>query len=190
MVLGSSPVAICYLVYINMFFCVFTYLYLKTSKHLLILKTSSRRLQNMSWRCFQHIFGVTTLRLEDVLKTSWRHLARSLEDVWKTNNCYAEDVFRTPWRHALKMSWGHVLKTSWRHIFKTCLEDVLKTCLEDVLKTLWRQIFTYLLREFPRNIYWEYLYLTNLNVYVTNLFFANLYLTILRRIQNALFRTQ
>ena len=123
-----------YLVHINMFFCVFTYLYLKTSKYLLILKSSSRRLQNMSWRCFHHIFDVTTLRLKDVLKTSWRHLARSLEDVWKTKNCYAEDVFRTPWRHVLKMSWRHVLKTSWRHVFKTCLEDVLK----HVLKTSWR----------------------------------------------------
>ena len=65
------------------------------------------------------------------------------------------------------------------------LEDVLKTCLEDLLKILWRQtkyllgISVYLSRD-----------LTNLNVYLTSLYFTNLYLTILKRIQNALIRTQ
>ena len=100
------------------------------SKHLLVFKTS--------WRRLQHVFSVTILRLprclEDVLETSWRRLAktswRRLEDIlktscktsWKTKNGYAEDV----------------LKTSWRHILKICLEEVLKTYLEDALKTLWR----------------------------------------------------
>ena len=57
------------------------------SKHLLVFKTSWRRLQEMSWRRLQHVFSVTILRLsrrlEDVLKTPWRHLARRLEDVLK-----------------------------------------------------------------------------------------------------------
>ena len=50
-------------------------------------------------------------------KTSSRHLARRVEDVFKTSsrrltkNCYAEDVF------------------------KTCLEKVLKACLEDVMES-------------------------------------------------------
>ena len=90
-----------------------------TQQTLLVLKTSWRRLQDMSSRRLQHVFTATILRLRDVLKTSWRHLARRLEDVlktsWKTKNCYAEDVL------------------------KTCLEEVLKTFLEDILKTLWRQ---------------------------------------------------
>ena len=51
------------------------------SKRLLVLKTSSRRLQDMSSRRLQHVFSVTILRLprrlEDVLKTC-------LEDVLKT----------------------------------------------------------------------------------------------------------
>ena len=55
------------------------------SKHLLVLKTSWRRLQNMSWTHLQNVFSVTIfclpIRLEDALKTSW-----------KTKNCYAEDM--------------------------------------------------------------------------------------------------
>ena len=98
-----------------------------TQQTLLVLKTSWRRLQDMSSRRLQHVFTATILRLrdvlktfcKDVLKTSWRHLARRLEDVlktsWKTKSCYAEDVL------------------------KTYLEEVLKTFLEVILKTLWRQ---------------------------------------------------
>ena len=95
-----------------------------------------------SWRRLKHVFSVAIFclprHLKDVLKTSWRHLAKRLEDV-----------------------------------LKTCLEDVLKTYLEDVFKTSWKQ--------------------TNLNVYIfdlANLHLTNLYLTNLRRIQNALIRTQ
>ena len=69
-----------------------------------VLKMSSRRICETSWR-----------RFEDVLKTSWRRLeddfARRLENVLKTS-----------WRRYSKTSWRHleeVLKTSWR-----CLEDV------------------------------------------------------------------
>ena len=145
------------------------------SKHLLVLKISSTPLLDMSWRRLQNVFSVTILRLprpfEDVLKASWRRLAkkfwRRLEDLlqdvfktsWKTKNCYAEDVLKTSWRHVLKTSWRHVLKTSWRHYGD------------------------------KQNTYWGYLYLTNLNVYLTNLYFTNLYLTILRRIQNGFIRT-
>ena len=69
----------------------------------------------------QYVFSVTIFRpsrhlqdVEDVLKrilnicckealeTSWTHLGRRLEDVfkmpWKTKTCYAEDVFKTSWR--------------------------------------------------------------------------------------------
>ena len=134
------------------------------SKHLLVFKTSSRRLEDMSWRRLQHVFSVTILRLprrledilQDVLKTSW-----------KTKNCYAEDVFKTSWK--TKNCYAEdVLKTSWRHILKTSSRRLGG----------------------KQNFYWWYLYLTNLNVYLTNLCFTNLYLTNLRRIQNALLRTQ
>ena len=79
------------------------------SKHLLVLKTSSRRFQDMSWRRLQHVFSVTILRLP-----------RRLEDVLKT--CL-EDV----------------LKTCLEDVLKTYLEDVSKTCLEEVLKIFWRK---------------------------------------------------
>ena len=94
------------------------------SKRLLVLKTSSTRLQDMSWRHIQYVFSTIILRLprrlEEVLKTSC-----------KTKNCYTEDVLKTSWRYVLKTSWRPVSKMPWRH--------VLKTYLEDVLKTLWRE---------------------------------------------------
>ena len=138
------------------------------SKHLLVFKTS--------WRLLQRVFTITVLRLrrrlEDVLKTSSRPLTNCFEDVfklsWKTKNCYTEGVFKTSSRHVLKKSWRHVLKTSWGHILKTSSRRLGG----------------------KQKVYWWYLYLTNLNVYLTNLCFTNLYLTNLRRIQNALLRTQ
>ena len=135
------------------------------SKHLLVLKTSSR-----------HVLKTSSTRLQcnnfTSSKTSWRRL----EDVFKTSR-------KTSWRRlgrrkivTLKTSWRHVLKTSWRH--------VLKTSWRHILKTSSRRLGG------KQNFYWWYLYLTNLNVYLTNLCFTNLYLTNLRRIQNASLRTQ
>ena len=124
------------------------------SKHLLVLKTSSTRLQRNNFTSS---------------KTSWRHLARRLEDV-------LEDEKLLRWRRL-----EDVLKTCLEDVLKTCLEDVLKKCLEDLLKILWRQtkyllgISVYLSQD-----------LTNLNVYLTSLYFTNLYLTTLKQIQNAL----
>ena len=81
---------------------------------------SSRRLQGMSWKRLQHVFGVTILRLPRVFKTSSRPLARRIEDVLQD-----EKLLR--WRPL-------------QDVLKTCLEDVLKTYLEDVFETSWRQI--------------------------------------------------
>ena len=119
----------------------------------------------MSWRRLQ---DMSWRLLQHVFSVTILRLPRRLEDIlqdilktsWKTKNCYAENV--------LKMSWGHVLKTSWRH----------------ALKTSWRHY------GYKQNTYWGLTNLTNLNVYLTNLYFTNLHLTILRRIQNALIRTQ
>ena len=92
-----------------------------------VFKTSSRRLQDMSWRRSQHVFSITIFclprRLEDVLKlsckyvlktssrrlhvfktsrkTSWRHLQDDFKMSWKTKNCYAGDDLKMSWRHAL-----------------------------------------------------------------------------------------
>ena len=122
------------------------------TKHLLVLKTSSTRLQRnnfmsskTSWR-----------RLEDVLKisckTSWRRLEDVFKTSWETKSCYAEDVLKTSWRNVLKKSWRHVLKLYWRHILRTSLRHY-----GDKQKS-----------------YWGYLYLTNLNVYLTSLYLTNL----------------
>ena len=124
-----------------------------------------RRLEDMSWRLLQQNNFLSS-------KTSWRHLAIRLEDVLEE-----EKLLR--WRRlqdGLKICLEDVLKTcheaSWRHILKMFLRHVLKTSSRRLGD--------------KQNIYWGYLYLTNLNVY----HFTNLYLTNLRQIQNALFRTQ
>ena len=116
----------------------------RTQQTFVGLKTSWRRLQDMSWRRLQQVFSVTILRLsrrlEDVLKTYWRRLAKTS---WRC----LEDVFKT----SRKTSWRHVLKTSWRHILETCSRRLGG----------------------KQNFYWWYLYLTNLNVYQINLCFTN-----------------
>ena len=66
---------------------------------LFISKTSSRRLQDMSWRRLQDVFETY---LQDVFKTS----SRRLEDV-------VEDKRLLCWRHV-------------EDVLKTCLEDIFK----------------------------------------------------------------
>ena len=64
------------------------------SKHLLVFRTSWRRLQDMSWRylqimswwCLQHVYSVTT---------SWRRLWRRKIVTLKTSSRRLEDM---PWR--------------------------------------------------------------------------------------------
>ena len=128
---------------------------------------SNNRISEIFWQIvFVDSFQQTFVGLQDVFKTfsemSSTRLQRKTKN-WKTKNCYAEDVFKTSWRHILKTSWRHVLKTSSRRLGG------------------------------KQNVYWGYLYLTNLNVYIfdlSNLYLTNLYLTNLKRIQNALIRTQ
>ena len=124
------------------------------SKHLLVFKTSSIRLQRnnfssskTSWRRLEDVLQI---RFEDVLKTSrktsWRRLGRQKIVTLKTS-----------WRHVLKTSWRHVLKTSWRHVLKMSWRHVLKMSAKRLGD--------------KQNVFWSYLYLTNLNVYLTNLVF-------------------
>ena len=72
-----------------------------------------------------------------------------------------------------------VLKTSSRHILKTTSTRLQRNNFSSSRRLGGKQ-----------NVYWGYLYLTNLNVYLTNLYLTNLYLTNLRWIQNVLLRTQ
>ena len=119
------------------------------SKHLFVLKTSWRCIQDMSWRHLHHVSSVTILRLprrledilqrclEDVLKTSWRRLGRLKIVTLKTSWRRLEDM---PWRRLEDMSWRCLGDMSWRHILKTCRRHYVN----------------------KQNTYWGYLYLTNL----------------------------
>ena len=80
------------------------WIYTLPSKHLLLLKTSSKRQQPNSFSSSKMFWR----RLEVVLKTSCKYV---LKTSWKTKNCYAEDV----------------LKTCLEDVSKICLEDVLET---------------------------------------------------------------
>ena len=116
----------------------------------------------------------TFVSLQDVLKTSSRHVLKTSSTRLQCNNFTSsktswrrlEDVFKT----SRKTSWRRLgrrkivtLKTSWRR-----LEDMSWRRLEDMS---WRRLGD------KQNVYWGCLYVTNLNVYLTNQYFTNLYLT-------------
>ena len=83
------------------------------SKHLLVLKTSWRCLQDKSLRRLQNVFSVTIFRLprrpEDALKTSWRRLENVLED---------KKLLR------------------WR-----CLQDMSSRCLQDMSSRRFQDVY-------------------------------------------------
>ena len=88
------------------------------------------RLEDVLKLCYEEQFNLI-IRLENVLKMSWRRFQnilktswRRLEDVWPRRICWSwwrrlEDVF---WR---RMSKANIfLKTSWRRLLKTKTKDV------------------------------------------------------------------
>ena len=81
-----------------------------SSKH--VLKTSSRCLQNMSWRRLQHVFSVTILRLP-------RRLGRRKIVKLKTSSKRLEGM---SWRSLEDMSWRYLEDMPWR-----ILEDIMET---------------------------------------------------------------
>ena len=100
-----------------------------------VFKTSWRHYgdkQNIYWG-FLYLKNISQIYIwqfyvfQDVLKTSWRYLARHLEYVFKAYSRHLgrRKIFtlETSSRSLEDMTWRHDLKTSWRH----------------VLKTLWRQ---------------------------------------------------
>ena len=96
---------------------------LHPSKYLLVLKTSLRRLQDMSWGRLQHVFSVTILRLprrlKDVLKTSSKRLGRRKIVTLRASSRRLEDM---SWRRLEDMSWRGLEDMSWRR-----LEDIMET---------------------------------------------------------------
>ena len=109
-------------------------------------------------------------------------IAPSNIGVFPANICWSSRTLQD----VLKTCLEGVLKTCLEDVLKTCLEDVLKACLEDVLKTPWRQTKCLLgISAFNHGLP------ANLNQYLTNLIYLiNLYFTNVRRIRNALIRTQ
>ena len=83
----------------------------------------------------------TFVGLEDVFKTSSRHVLKTSSTRLQRNNFASS---KTSWRR-LEDLLEDVKLLRWRHLedvlkacledLKTCLEDVLKTCLEDILET-------------------------------------------------------
>ena len=139
---------------------------------MLVFKTSSR-----------HILKTPLTSLQRVLKTPLTSLQRNnftpSKTAWRRLEDVLEEVKFLRWRRL-----EDVLKTCLEGVLKACFEDVLKTCLEDVLTIFWRQ---------KKYLLGISVYLSGDNkskLYQTSLYFTNLYPIILRRIQNALIRTQ
>ena len=111
-------------------------------KHLMVIMTFWRHLQDMSWKRFQRVFCVTIFRFPRVLKTSWRCLEDVLED---------EKVLR--WRRV-------------EDVLKTCLEDVLKTSWRQTKYLLGISASNHglltNLNHYLTNLYLTHLYFTNL----------------------------
>ena len=87
------------------------------------------------------------MRLQDVLKMSWRHFC-------KTSWRYLEDIFARRLEDVLARRLEDVLKRL-EDIFRTSwgrLEDALKTLLEDDLKTFWKRLEDV----WPRRIHWSW----------------------------------
>ena len=107
-----------------------------------------------------------------VFKTSWRHVLKTTSTRLQRNNFSSSKTSSKRLEDVLEdeklLSWRH-----FKVVFKTCLEDVL-----DINK-----IFTGISVS-------NHGLLTNINQYLTNLYLTNLYFSNLRRIQNALIRTQ
>ena len=109
------------------------------SKHLLVLKMCSRRLQGIFKLCPQdvfktssgHVLKASSTRLQrnnfPSSKTSWRSLAKTF---WRLLEDLMQDGLKTSWRReivSLKTSWRRLENMSWR-----CLEDMTWRRLEDM----------------------------------------------------------
>ena len=88
------------------------------SKHLLVFKTSWRRLQDMSWRRLQHVFSIKILPLP-------RRLGGRKIVMLKTSSRRLEDM---SWRCMEDISWGHYgdkQNTYWGYLHLTNLKVYL-----------------------------------------------------------------
>ena len=119
---------------------------------LLLLSMQTFVLMKTSWRC-----------LEDVLKTSSRHL----QDILVKTNIFVlaiclQDVFKTSWKNVFKASSRRlqdILKTSSWH-----LQDVFKMYHQVklfLLTRLWEAFNIFLRRSFPKTVIYRGICLSN-----------------------------
>ena len=94
---------------------------------MILLKTSWRHLYKTSWRCLEDILKTSSKRLQNVLKISWRHFCKTswryLEDVFTR---LLEDISKTFWRR-LEDLWPRRIYWSWSRR----LEGILNTSSEN-----------------------------------------------------------
>ena len=85
------------------------------------------RLENVLKISLQDVLRTSSKHLEDVLKMCWRRFSRSLEDVLKKSSKRLEDIFARRLKDVLKSSWRR-LEDAWpRRIYWSWprrLEDV------------------------------------------------------------------
>ena len=129
-------------------------IWLIPSKHLLVLKTSSRYALKTSSTRLQHNNLRLPRRLKDVLKTSWRHILKTcpevvlktcLEEVLKT---YLEDALKTLWRQTkflLGISVSNKSKcVSNKSVFHKSISDNSKAnpkCIKGTLMQIWKSLY-------------------------------------------------
>ena len=110
---------ICFSSLMSLGFLIFSIFYLRLQVPLIRVQQTFVGLQDMSWRHLQHIFSITflcsKLSWRRLVNTSWRHLARLLEDVLQ-----GEKLLR--WRRLEDMSWrrlGDKQNVYWGYLYLT-----------------------------------------------------------------------
>ena len=109
------------------------------------------------------------IRLEDVLKKSWRCFSRRLEDVLKTCSIRLEDVSKMSRRRSCKTSWRRIVKTNILVLTKTSSEDVSlrrtysswSRRLEERRKTSWGRLQDVFIKT---NVCWVNVFRSHYNV--------------------------
>ena len=109
------------------------------------------RLCNTSWKLVVdmltrsifldlYVLQTSLWHLEDVLKTSWRHVSKTS----LSSGVHLEDILKTSWRRlqdALSPPWRRLCKISWRRLdSKTYDWGEYIRLDQDLLKTSWRRI--------------------------------------------------
>ena len=87
-----------------------------------VLKMSSKRICDTSWRHFEDVLKTSWSRLENFLKTSWRCMDKTnILVLTKMSWRRLQDVF---WRRMINNNIFVFIKLSWRRLLKTKTKDV------------------------------------------------------------------